>query len=147
MYLRVNQKNKAVNIFREISKANDANIYRKLYIAIIYENNGLHKEAMRCCEDMLNAAKGDSDVCAAVQYLLVEILVKRKVWEDESLRQKVNGLIGNKISFMSQFNKGEAFPQYANRLAIGKMYLIDNNFTKAENLFKNQENVSCHDTI
>jgi len=146
LYLRANQKNKAIDILQGVSKANDADIVGKLYIETTYERSGLYTEAVQCCEDILNAAKGNSDICALVQYLLVEILVKRKVWEDESLRQKVNSLIGNKISFMSQFNKGEAFPQYANRLAIGKMYLIDNNFTKAENLFKNQENVSCHDS-
>ena len=146
LYFRVNQKSKAINMLQKISKENDADIVDKLYIETTYERSGLYTEAVQCCEDILNAAKGNSDICALVQYLLVEILVKRKVWEDESLRQKVNGLIGNKISFMSQFNKGEAFPQYANRLAIGKMYLIDNNFTKAENLFKNQENASCHDS-
>lgn len=146
LYLRANQKNKAIDILQGVSKANDADIVGKLYIETTYERSGLYTEAVQCCEDILNAAKGNSDICALVQYLLVEILVKRKVWEDELLRQKVNSLIGNKISFMSQFNKGEAFPQYANRLAIGKMYLIDNNFTKAENLFKNQENVSCHDS-
>ena len=153
LYFRVNQKSKAINMLQKISKendadivGNDADIVGKLYIETTYERSGLYTEAVQCCEDILNAAKGNSDICALVQYLLVEILVKRKVWEDESLRQKVNGLIGNKISFMSQFNKGEAFPQYANRLAIGKMYLIDNNFTKAENLFKNQENVSYYDS-
>lgn len=146
LYFRVNQKSKAIKILKNISKENDADIFDKLYIEAIFESNGLYKEAVQCCEDVLNAAKGESDVCALVQYILVEILAKREVWEDELLRQKVNGLIENIISFMPQFDKDEAFLHHANQLATGKMHLINNNFTKAEDLFKNQENVSYHDS-
>lgn len=146
LYFRSNQKSKAIKILKNISKENDADIFDKLYIEAIFESNGLYKEAVQCCEDVLNAAKGESDVCALVQYILVEILAKREVWEDELLRQKVNGLIENIISFMPQFDKDEAFLHHANQLATGKMHLINNNFTKAEDLFKNQENVSYHDS-
>lgn len=146
LYFRSNQKSKAIKILQNISKENDADIFDKLYIEAIFESNGLYKEAVQCCEDVLNAAKGESDVCALVQYILVEILAKREVWEDELLRQKVNGLIENIISFMPQFDKDEAFLHHANQLATGKMHLINNNFTKAEDLFKNQENVSYHDS-
>lgn len=146
LYLRSNQKSKAIEILQKISKENDADIFDKLYIKAILESNGLYKEAVQCCEDVLNAAKGDSDICAAVKYILVEFLAKREVWKDESLRQKVNGLIENIISFMPQFDKDEAFLHHANQLATGKMHLINNNFTKAEDLFKNQENVSYHDS-
>lgn len=146
LYFRSNQKSKAIKILMGVSKANDADIFGKLYVVAIFEDNGLYKEAVQCCEDVLNAAKGESDVCAIVKYILVEILAKREVWEDELLRQKVNGLIENIISFMPQFDKDEAFLHHANQLATGKMHLINNNFTKAEDLFKNQENVSYHDS-
>lgn len=55
----------------------DTDIYERLYIAIICERNGSYKEAVQCCEDILDVSKGDSDVCATVQYLLIEILVKK----------------------------------------------------------------------
>ena len=146
LYLRANQKSKATRILQKISKGNDADIFEKLYIATIYESNGLHKEAVQCCEEIFNAAKGDSDVCAAIQYLLVEILAKRKVWEDESLRQQTNSLIENITRVIPQFNKDEAFLHHANQLAIGKMHLIRNKFTEAKNLFEKQLCASYHDS-
>ena len=146
LYLRANQNKKAFGILQEISEVNDIDIFDKLSIAALYKKNELYGKAMKCLDGILDTSEGDPDILAAAQYHLADIFTKRKVWEDGSLRQKVNGLIGNIISFMPQFNKSDAFLQHANRLAMGKIYLINNNFTKAEDLFKNQENVSYHDS-
>lgn len=146
LYLRANQKNKAIDILQGVSKANDADIFGKLYIAKICESNELYKEAVQYCEDTLNVAKDNSYVYAAVQYHLVKILAKREAWKDESLRQQANGLIEYIINIMPQLNKDKAFLHHANQLAIGKMHLINNKFTEAMNLFEKQEGASYHDS-
>ena len=45
LYLRSNQKSKAIEILQKISKENDADIFDKLYIKAILESNGLYKRS------------------------------------------------------------------------------------------------------
>lgn len=106
----------------------------------------MYKEAIECFDGIPDILKDSSHLCNVVQYRFVDILLEREIWRDELLKRKANGLLKYIMNIMPQLNEGEDFLQHENQLAIGKMYLIDNNFTKAENLFKNQENVSCHDS-
>lgn len=146
LYLRANQNEKAFNILQGIGKVNDIDIFDKLSIAALYKKNELYKRAMKCLDGILDTSEGDPNILAAAQYHLADIFTKRKVWEDRLLREQVNGLVERIMNIMPQLNEGEDFLQHENQLAIGKMYLIKNNFTEAMNLFKKQESASYHDS-
>lgn len=148
LYLRANQKDKAAQILRELQEvaANNGNVSLKLLVAKLCKCSGLYKEAIECFDVILNISKGKPYFCTAVQYCLVDILPKREVWKDESLKRQANGFIEHMMNIMPQLNKDEAFLQHENQLAIGKIHLIKNNFTEARNLFEKQENASYHDS-
>lgn len=140
LYLRANQNEKAFDILREV---NDIDISDKLSIAALYKKNELYKRAMKCLGGILDTSEGAPDILAAAQYHLADIFTKRKVWEDGLLREQVNGWVEHMMNIVPQLDKD--FLQYENRLVMGKMYLINNKFTEAKNLFKTQKNASCHD--
>lgn len=148
LYLRANQKDKAVPILRELQEvaASNASIYLKLIVAKLCKCGGLYKEAIKCFDGIPNILKDSSHLCNVVQYRFVDILLEREIWRDKLLKREANGLLKYIMNIMPQLNEGEDFLQHENQLAIGKMYLIKNNFTEAMNLFEKQESASYHDS-
>ncbi len=137
----------AVKAFESISSENRI-LYSnsRMQLGILYLWINEYNMAMKCFENILNTSKDRPDICAAIQCLLVDILAKRDVWEDKSLRQRANSLIKNIINLIPQFNNDEAFLRHENQLAIGKMHLMENKFTEAKSLFKEQLHTSYHDS-
>ena len=137
----------ALKAFESISSENRI-LYSnsRMQLGILYLCINEYNMAMKCFENILNTSKDRPGICAAIQCLLVDILAKRDVWEDKSLRQRANSLIKNIINLIPQFNNDEAFLRHENQLAIGKMHLMENKFTEAKSLFKEQLHTSYHDS-
>jgi len=143
LYLRANQNEKAFDILQKISEVNDIDIFDKLSIAALYKKNELYEKAMKCLDGILDISEDDPDIHAAAQYYLADIFTKRRIWEDGLLREQANGLVEYIMNILPQLDKD--FLRHEDRLVIGKMYLINNKFIEAKNLFKNQKNASYHD--
>lgn len=143
LYLRANQNEKAFDILQKISEVNDIDIFDKLSIAALYKKNELYEKAMKCLDGILDISEDDPDIHAAAQYYLADIFTKRRIWEDGLLREQANGLVEYIMNILPQLDKD--FLRHEDRLVIGKMYLINNKFIEAKNLFKNQKNAFYHD--